>query len=492
MKVSRGVKTPLFCYNGVVSEGNEGEMSNMGLTLPIELFQQAKRTMISQQENVLLSWVCELPDGAAKRVFDQGNEAFKGERFFWQNKERTLRLAGLGATDQLHVEQGQDRFLMLHTRKEQVLRQTVTNSEETACGAVYFGGFSFDDQHDTSPEWERFGEGFFYLPLFLVTEKEDCCYLSVNVWLSEHDDYEKIEAVMAQWDKLISSPIRSNPDVACISEERLAEDAWLLAAEDVVALLQEVTSMQKVVLARRMRLGFDGFISSSRIIAHMEEQQANSYCFVLENGTSTFFGATPERLLLADVDHLESACVAGSIARGETAGEDAILGETLLSDAKNLAEHHFVVEMIEATLARFCKDVQVSASPTLLKNRDIQHLYMTVSGQRGEAKMLDVLRELHPTPALGGWPQAEAMAVIRLKEEADRGFYGAPIGWIDPLDRGEFAVAIRSALVTGTNALLYAGCGIVADSVPAEELAETAIKFQPMLRVLGGRVHERS
>lgn len=475
-----------------MSEGNEGEMSYMGLTLPIELFQQAKRRLNSQQENVLLSWVCELPGGMAKRVFDQGNGFFKGERFFWQNKERTLRLAGLGAMDQLRVEQGQDRFLALHTRKEQVLEWTVTNSEETACGAVYFGGFSFDDQQDASPEWEKFGEGFFYLPLFLVTEKEDRCYLSVNLWLSEDDDYAKVEAVMAQWDRVAASSVVQDPEVACILEERLAEDAWLRAATDVVALLQESPNMQKVVLARRMRLGFDGFLSSSRIIAHMEEQQANSYCFVLENGTSTFFGATPERLLMADAFHLESACVAGSIARGETASEDAMLGDALLSDAKNLAEHHFVVEMIQGTMARFCEDVQVSASPVLLKNRDIQHLYMTVSGRRGEAKLLDVLRALHPTPALGGWPQAEAMTVIRLKEEMDRGFYGAPIGWIDPLDRGEFAVAIRSALAIDTNALLYAGCGIVADSVPAEELAETAIKFQPMLRVLGGKVHERS
>lgn len=481
-----------FCYNGWVSEGNEGEMSYMGLTLPIELFEQAKRKQISQQDDVLLSWVSEIPDGEAKRIFDQGNNFFKGERFFWQNKERTLRLAGLGVMDQLRVERGQERFLALHTRKEQVLRKTVTNSEEIACGAVYFGGFRFDDQHDATPEWEKFGEGFFYLPLFLVTEKENRCYLSVNLWLKEADDYAKVETVMAQWDSIAVSPVGCDSEVTCIFEERLAEEAWLEAATDVVSLLQETPDMQKVVLARRMRLGFDGFLSSSVIIANMEEQQGNSYCFVLENGTSTFFGATPERLLLADESHLESACVAGSIARGVSASEDAMLGETLLSDAKNLAEHHFVVEMIKETMARFCEDVRVSASPVLLKNRDIQHLYMTVSGRRGEAKLLDVLRALHPTPALGGWPQAEAMAVIRLKEEMDRGFYGAPIGWIDPLDRGEFAVAIRSALTVDTNALLYAGCGIVADSVPTEELAETAIKFQPMLRVLGGKVHERS
>lgn len=464
----------------------------MGLTLPIELFEQAKRTIVSQNENVLLSWVTELEEGSAKRIFDQASGAFKGERFFWQNKERTLRLAGLGAMDQLKVERGQDRFLALHTRKEQVLRRTVTNSEEMACGAVYFGGFSFDDEHDTSPEWEKFGEGFFYLPLFLVTQKDDCCYLSVNIWLSTDDVYSKVEAVMAQWDKIAAVEVTADPEVACILEERLAEDTWMRAATDVVTLLQEAPDMQKVVLARRMRLGFDGFLSSSRMITHMEEQQGNSYCFVLENGASTFFGATPERLLLADEEKLESACVAGSIARGDTESADAILGSTLLNDAKNLAEHHFVVEMIKGTMAQFCEDVQVSANPMLLKNRDIQHLYMTVSGRRGEARMLDVLRALHPTPALGGWPQAEAMTVIRLKEEMDRGFYGAPIGWIDSLDRGEFAVAIRSALAIDTNAILYAGCGIVADSVPTEELAETAIKFQPMLRVLGGKVHERT
>ncbi|MBC6163863.1 isochorismate synthase [Listeria booriae] len=463
----------------------------MGLTLPVELFEQAKRTMNSQKEQVLLSWVSELTDMTAKQLFDQA-ETFKGERFFWQNKERSLRLAGFGVMDQLRIEPGGDRFSALHTRKEQVLRRTVTNSEESACGAVYFGGFRFDAQSDVAPEWESFGQGLFYLPLFLVTEKEGHRYLSVNIWLSADDAYDKVEAVMAQWERICDATPSSDATPDCILEERLAEDAWLAAATDVVALLQDTEHLQKVVLARRMRLGFDGFLSSSRMIANMEAQQGNSYCFVLENGTRTFFGATPERLVLADETRMESACVAGSIGRGTTDAEDEALGATLLNDAKNLAEHHFVVEMIEETMARFCEDVEVSANPELLKNRDIQHLYMTVAGNRGSAKLLDVVRALHPTPALGGWPQEDAMTVIRLKEAMDRGLYGAPIGWIDAKDRGEFVVAIRSALAVDTDALLYAGCGIVADSVPVDELAETAMKFQPMLRVLGGKVHERS
>lgn len=129
--------------------------------------------------------------------------------------------------------------------------------------------------------------------------------------------------------------------------------------------------------------------------------------------------------------------------------------------------------------------------PKLLKIRDIQHLYTPVEGKLSpDATILQLVKLLHPTPALGGVPRQEAMAVIRQNEYMNRGLYAAPLGWIDAEGNGEFAVAIRSAALKDNKAYLYAGGGIVADSEPISEYEETLVKFRPMLRALGGQLHE--
>ena len=126
-----------------------------------------------------------------------------------------------------------------------------------------------------------------------------------------------------------------------------------------------------------------------------------------------------------------------------------------------------------------------------MKIRDIQHLYTPVEGHlKNGATILQLVKTLHPTPALGGVPRMKAMEVIRKYEPMNRGLYAAPIGWLDANGNGEFAVAIRSALLHQDKAYLYAGGGIVADSQPQSEYEETLVKFRPMIRALGGQLHE--
>ena len=127
----------------------------------------------------------------------------------------------------------------------------------------------------------------------------------------------------------------------------------------------------------------------------------------------------------------------------------------------------------------------------MLKIRDIQHLYTPVEGQLNEdATILQLVKYLHPTPALGGVPREQALEMIRTYEPMNRGMYAAPIGWLDADGNGEFAVAIRSAALVEDKAYLYAGGGIVADSEAQSEYEETLVKFRPMLRALGGQLHE--
>jgi len=125
--------------------------------------------------------------------------------------------------------------------------------------------------------------------------------------------------------------------------------------------------------------------------------------------------------------------------------------------------------------------------PQLLKLKNVQHLKTPILGELipGQS-ILDILADLHPTPAVGGFPHQAALEAIRSTEKLDRGWYAAPLGWIGASGHGEFAVALRSGLIDGAKARLFAGCGIVADSDPQTEFAESCLKFQAMLRALGG------
>jgi menaquinone-specific isochorismate synthase len=216
-------------------------------------------------------------------------------------------------------------------------------------------------------------------------------------------------------------------------------------------------------------------------------QQHESFIFAFESNGDCFIGASPERLVKKQGDEVYSTCLAGSISRGKTEEEDHKLGQLLLTDQKNLIEHGFVVEMIKEALEESCEEIILPDQPQLMKIRDIQHLYTPVIGKcHKDASLLLLVERLHPTPALGGLPKEEAVVKIRQVEDLDRGFYAAPLGWVDYRKNGEFAVSIRSGLIQENEVSLFAGCGVVADSDSESEYLETSLKFKPMLRALGG------
>jgi isochorismate synthase len=178
--------------------------------------------------------------------------------------------------------------------------------------------------------------------------------------------------------------------------------------------------------------------------------------------------------------------LAGSFGRGSTDADDAALGNRLLSDPKERSEHAFVVEALRAGLAEVSTRVIADAEPRLRKLANLQHLLTPVHGQLAPGRtILDVVDRLHPTPAVGGSPREPALELIREREDLDRGWYAGPIGWLNRAGEGEFVVGLRSALLRSSEATLFAGCGIVAESDPAAELAESNWKLRPMLAALG-------
>jgi isochorismate synthase len=190
-----------------------------------------------------------------------------------------------------------------------------------------------------------------------------------------------------------------------------------------------------------------------------------------------------------DGKQVETMALAGSAPRGASLDEDSRLGEELLRQKKTRDEHAIVAESILEALSPLTTAIHYPAQPELLKLPNVQHLLTPISGQLiSGISVLEVVDALHPTPAVAGEPQSAALDAIRSIEHLDRGWYAGPIGWVGADGSGEFAVALRSALVVENHATLFAGCGIVAGSDPQAEYDESCWKLQVMLRSLSGDV----
>ena len=251
--------------------------------------------------------------------------------------------------------------------------------------------------------------------------------------------------------------------------------------------MTENDAHQKVVLGRQRQVTISGQLNLAKLLADLADQQPNSYHMVIKRGDEVFISATPERLAKVNRGQFETAGVAGTIRRGETETEDRQLADELLHDAKNLQEHAYVVETIVDRLGDVA-DLTLPDGPQIMKNPQVQHLYTPIAGKlRGENTVLALAERLHPTPALGGKPVDWAMATISQIERQPRGLFAGPIGVVKPDGDGEMIVGIRSMWATGTQANLFAGAGILADSNADSEYAETGLKMQPMMNLLEGQ-----
>jgi menaquinone-specific isochorismate synthase len=245
---------------------------------------------------------------------------------------------------------------------------------------------------------------------------------------------------------------------------------------------------KKIVLARAKDLVASQPLHPLRVLNGLRERFSDCYAFSVANGRGqSFIGASPERLLSVHGGALLTEALAGSARRGATASDDAALAAALVHSDKDLREHRLVLDSIMRRLAPLGLQLEFSGKPALLRLANVQHLHTPVrAALPAGVRLLDVLARLHPTPAVGGSPRERAVAQIRELEGFPRGLYAGALGWIDARGDGEFFVGLRSALIDGPRARLYAGAGIVAGSSPEKEFAETELKFRAMLDALLG------
>ncbi|MEV2277073.1 isochorismate synthase [Nocardiopsis sp. NPDC049922] len=255
---------------------------------------------------------------------------------------------------------------------------------------------------------------------------------------------------------------------------------WMDAVADTVDRIRS-GPLDKAVLARDAVAEAEAPIDVRTLLERLRLRYPSCFTFSVDG----MVGATPELLLRREGDRLTSLVLAGTRPRGRNAAEDRRLGEELLASAKDVEEHGLAVDSLRTALEPLSRELSVPSTPELLALANVQHLATRAHARLAAGvSALDAAAALHPTAAVGGTPTAAAMRLIAEVEGMDRGGYAGPVGWLDGAGNAEWGIALRSARVEGSRARLFAGCGIVAGSDPASELAETESKFRVMREAL--------
>ncbi|MCX6951402.1 MAG: isochorismate synthase [Verrucomicrobia bacterium] len=383
-----------------------------------------------------------------------------------------------------HEASGPGRFAEMQRFVDETLAHTIAVGDVDAPfgGPHFFAGFAFGDEVEAGepfpaarvfvPRWQvaRAGATTTAVANLLVTPDADLTALGVRVWRAhaKFSGFRYREVAAAETAEPTAPRFRT------------AETGDYRAA--VTRALERIGAgeFRKIVLARAQDLTADQPLHPLRVLNGLRQRFPDCYAFSFANGRGqSFIGASPERLVRVSKGVLETEALAGSIRRGAGASEDGALAAALLGSEKDMREHRDVLDDIVARLTPLGLKLEYAEKPQLRRLANVQHLHTPVRAVLpDQVRLLDVLAALHPTPAVGGSPRAAAVARIRELEGFPRGLYAGAIGWLNARGGGEFFVGIRSALVDGATARVFAGAGIVAGSAPEKEFAETELKFR--------------
>lgn len=436
--------------------------------------------------------------GVETAVFLQ--QAIGQERFYWHNAHEGVALAGFGMAANL-TAWGNGRFLQIQQQAQALFANAIIHNDQSQlAGPRLFGGFAFIDAFIPDNTWSIHYPAQFILPHYQLSQHDNESWLTLNAILPPDESPKTIlpelqTALTTRLSQLTthkSPPHPLTPSPVHPFTRSPVHLTYPMSYLDWQTMITHATQtmqsseLNKVVLSRVCEIRYRQKVDVDGALAYLDAHYPDCYRFLFEpRPFHAFYGATPELLAQLNGRFLQTMGLAGSIGRGKTAAEDAALAQELLNSAKNQHEHALVVESIRRRLAPFAAKLDIPPQPSILQLGYIQHLHTPIQATlRRAGGILPILQNLHPTPALGGQPRHLAMPFISQAEPVPRGWYGAPIGWLDHNLDGAFGVAIRSAITQDRRVWLYSGAGIVADSNPKAEWEETALKFRPMLNAL--------
>jgi isochorismate synthase len=435
----------------------------------------------------LCSRVEKLPSAPNAIAFLNAASAVLGSGTLWEQPGAGHAIAGAGSAWEMHAT-GLGRFGHVSAAIRDVQARLVRDDDLVfPC----IGGFAFGERGGGAHIWSDFPDAKLVVPQVLIQNDGVEVLLRVTVPVEPRSVPAEIEQQMFdlfQRARLWSSarlPVHAN--VCNVRAESFpSRTSWESSVATAVALIRQGV-LDKVVLAREERLLAESPFSPVSTLARLRQFDSTATIFAMQSGGAWFLGASPERLVRLHDNRVDVTCLAGSIGMGRGEDERRQLANRLLASEKDREEHEIVVRSTMSALAKVCEDVtRLPGTPRIAAARTVQHLETPVSAQMCETgSVLDLVERLHPTPAVGGYPTKSALSIMRELEAIDRGWYAGPFGWTNLDGSGEFVVAIRSALLSGRMASVFAGSGIVADSVPSAEYEETSLKLRPMLTALG-------
>ncbi len=389
-------------------------------------------------------------------------------RFYWEQPSSRRYRVGVGCAARLTVA-GDGRFAAADAAARELFGQLAWEGAGPRI-AQLVGGFAFAAGADPAGPWNGFPDGELRLP-------------DLACW-SDGEAHFRMARRGSAWSSLEPRPLAlGQPARGMVEFANGGPEAYI---ERVQRALDGIRGghLQKVVVAREAHVHTRYAIDPVAWLVALRERYPGCTLFAVGEGDSVFLGASPERLVRISGDLVETAAIAGTAPRGASQAADRALGEALCDSRKNCDEHAFVVRYLEAVLADCCDGVVVDAEPSLLRTRTVQHLCTTLRARRrsdAPVSLLELVSRLHPTPAVGGAPKHAALAWLAGNEGVERGWFAGPVGFLQSDGDGEFAVALRSALVRGRSATAWAGAGIVARSLPKAEFTETELKLRTVL-----------
>ncbi len=398
-------------------------------------------------------------------------------QYYWSSRDDAFEMAGVGEAHTLSPKDGStdvfDEMRALLPSNRPSLR--------------YYGGFRFHPGEVKGGRWKAFGDYRFVIPRFEVVRRESKTVLACNFRVSDSEDNKKRRKMLLEGLGTLRFPVEE-PAILLPSVLERTDSPDRRNWDRLVGEITEAIDggdLKKVVLARETVFTTKDELDPVGLLILLLRRTTQSFEFCFHPARDrAFIGASPERLFRRINCLLQSEAIAGTRPRGKTDEDDKYLGERLLGSEKDRREHDFVVRMLKKNFKKICRHVSLEEAPSLMLLRNCQHLRTKIEGVLEDTEVdAELIRALHPTPAVGGVPRRTALKWLEENEPFDRGIYASPVGWVG-FDAAEFCVAIRSGLIQGNTAALYTGAGIVAGSTPEEEWAEIEYKMKNFVHAL--------
>jgi len=402
----------------------------------------------------------------------------KADHIYWARPDDNYRAVGLGWIF-YQEESGSQRFSLL-----QKAYQNYCSSWGQPPFA--FMAYSFDSDDLMSDEWEDFANAFVCVPRLLIeqTSEKQTITFNFELKIDLEPQFDWIRQLLEQWLENDVEASRVTVDTDLERKEDSSKSAWLQKSAEALDLIRQ-HQFRKLVMSYRKEIRIIPSFNPDTLLSRLIERYPSCTIISYVDGDKQFVAATPERLLSLKSGNLQSDAIGGTLSEDEAKQCSYLINKNSKYNAKLLDEHAIIVEDICHNLSSICDTLSLSTAPQLKKLHNIYHLETTISGRlRSEQSVISLIAQLHPTPAIAGYPSSESVDWLRNNEKHSRGWYAGAFGFMHGEQNGEVSVLLRCALIKQEKMYIYAGAGLVSESDIEKEWQEIELKMNTILDLL--------